>query len=205
MKYCPTESAHMFVTHLLARGPAPLSKVYLAGPAVFRPDAHAIGGELRALCARYGFEALWPADNRDTLDAQMIFVANNDAIRSSAAVVADISPFRGPHMDPGTAFEIGLAYEERIPVFAYTSSVVPRYPGSDARRPRELLTGRIWAGEVAVEDGNWREEDGTQVENFDLPESLMIAHAVKSISVSPEEAIANCARYFATSPTRPSG
>ena len=35
-------------------------KLYLAGPDVFRADAVAHGEALKALCARYGFEGLYP-------------------------------------------------------------------------------------------------------------------------------------------------
>ncbi|MCT0975824.1 nucleoside 2-deoxyribosyltransferase, partial [Pseudomonas aeruginosa] len=38
-------------------------KLYLAGPDVFRADAVAHGEALKALCARYGFEGLYPLDN----------------------------------------------------------------------------------------------------------------------------------------------
>jgi nucleoside 2-deoxyribosyltransferase len=42
-------------------------------------------------------------------DAATIYRENTKRIRTADAVVADISPFRGPHMDVGRAMEIGYA------------------------------------------------------------------------------------------------
>jgi nucleoside 2-deoxyribosyltransferase len=36
--------------------------LYLAGPDIFMPDAKAIGDRKKALCARHGFEGLYPLD-----------------------------------------------------------------------------------------------------------------------------------------------
>ena len=35
-------------------------RLYLAGPDVFAPDARALGDRRRALCAKWGFEGLFP-------------------------------------------------------------------------------------------------------------------------------------------------
>jgi len=192
--------------------PARSNALYLAGPGVFSPDANAIGRELKALCARYEFEGLWPGDETYG-SSQMIFIAHLEMLRRSAAVLADISPFRGPHADPGTAFEIGLAYQAGIPVFAYTrATTLPR--SDEARLPSELVHrvrstryarhgigfmrfGRLNEWEELVEDDGCRhDEDGNLVEDWGLVESLMVARALKSVSVSAEEAIGCVAEYF---------
>ena len=50
-----------------------------------------------------------------------------------------------------------------------------------------------------VEDdscGCLRDEDGNRVEDWGLVESLMVTRALKSVSVSAEEAIGSVAEYF---------
>lgn len=93
-------------------------KAYLAGPGVFRPDADDFAAKLQALCARYGLEGLWPADGPAD-SARLIFRANIVLIRSADAIIADISPFRGP--TPTTA----LPSRSALP----TPSISPSSPG----------------------------------------------------------------------------
>jgi nucleoside 2-deoxyribosyltransferase len=102
-------------------------KVYLAGPGVFRPEADRVAAHLKAECERLGLEGLWPADGPGGT-ARLIFRANIALIRSADALIADISPFRGPHSDDGTAFEMGFAFALGKPVFAWAP------PQSDASR-----------------------------------------------------------------------
>ena len=45
----------------------PYLRAYLAGPEVFLPEAVAIGQRKKQLCAKYGFEGLYPFDNEDRL------------------------------------------------------------------------------------------------------------------------------------------
>jgi len=66
---------------------------------------------------------LWPLDNPVGVglpaeQAASIFQANLAMIDQAQAVIADISPFRGPNMDPGTAFELGYAHARGLPIFA---------------------------------------------------------------------------------------
>ena len=171
--------------------------VYLTALEVYGRDEILVGAELKRTCEKFNLKPLWAGDDRDTLNSLMIFVATREAIRSSAAVIAEISPFRGPHMSPGIAFQIGLAYEAGVPCFAYTASVLR--PGRNnfltAPRPRELCS-RIWAGDQVAEDGHWRDEGGDAVENYGHAEDLFVARAVRSISVSAEDAIRSCAEYL---------
>lgn len=170
------------------------SSIYLAGPSVFRPDAQVIGARFKDLCDRYGLEALYPSGNEVAatgLDAaKEIFVGNCGLIRQSSAVVADISPFRGPHMDPGTAWEIGYAAALGRPVFAYTSSFAESEPTTMRDR-------------IACErsEDSWRDANGDEVEDFGLPENLMIGCSIVSVSISAEAAIKACAEWLATTTT----
>jgi nucleoside 2-deoxyribosyltransferase len=109
--------------------------------------------ERRAVCARHGFEALVPLDERATTAAS-IYRSNLRLLAGADAVVANLSPFRGLHADPGTAWEIGHAVARDTPVFAF----------SDAP---QALVGRI-AGGARVDAA------GMAVEDFGLAENLML-------------------------------
>lgn len=105
-----------------------LPRIYLAGPNVFRPDAVAFGAALKRKCTDAGLLGCFPLDNEingssPAETARLIYEANVALIETSHAVVADISPFRSPNMDPGTAWEIGYAIAKGLPVFAWLTSL----------------------------------------------------------------------------------
>ena len=95
----------------------PLMRIYLAGPDVFLPAPERRRAALTAVCARHGHEGVWPLDPPPLApdevaslpEARRIALGNEAHIRSCAALVANLTPFRGPNADPGTAFEIGFA------------------------------------------------------------------------------------------------
>lgn len=82
--------------------------IYIAGPWVFRKDAQEYAEHLRSLVEREGFKALIPIDNECT-SAFEIKMGNIEMIKACDYVIADITPFRGPSCDVGTAYEIGYA------------------------------------------------------------------------------------------------
>jgi nucleoside 2-deoxyribosyltransferase len=157
--------------------------VYLAGPEVFFPDVAEVAERLKALCAAHGLTGLFPTDAERPTEAgvtlaRAIYLGNVALIDRSDAVVADISPFRGAGMDPGTAWEIGYAIARGLPVFAYSHD---RRPYADRVGP----TGHGPRGPV--------DADGLLVEDFGLVENLMITESVAAIDSKAEAAIARCA------------
>ena len=86
-------------------------KIYLAGPDVFLPDAIEIGKQKAAICARHGVRGHYPLDNAVDLkagDASLtIFKANEAMMDASDAIIANLTPFRGPSADAGTVYELG--------------------------------------------------------------------------------------------------
>jgi nucleoside 2-deoxyribosyltransferase len=160
--------------------------IYLAGPGVFRPDARAFGDMLKALARVHGVDALYPLDEAVAEDdqatqAQTIFDANTVMIDRADAVVADISPFRGPSLDPGTAFEIGYAHAKGKAIFAWSS---------DLRTLRERTEAARLTEEAAARD-DWA------IEDLDLVDNLMIAVPLAGLYGSAEEAIAAAAASLA--------
>ena len=156
-------------------------KVYLAGPNVFRLDAKEHGEELKEKCSLAGFEGLFPADsevdgNLSRSDqARMIYAANISLIREADQVIANLTPFRGPSMDVGTAFEIGYATALGKPVVGYTedpSEYVERVPHN-------------FDTECNVQIGI----DGMIVEDFGFCENLMIIIAADDIAANFDDAL----------------
>lgn len=163
--------------------PAARPLVYLAGPEVFFPDVEAVAARLKALCAAAGLTGLFPTDAaRPAGDgisiARAIYLGNVALIDQSDAVVADISPFRGAGMDPGTAWEIGYAIARGLPVFAWSHDL----------RPYAERVGPAGQGPRGPIDA-----EGLLVEDFGLVENLMIAESVVAVDATAEAAIARCA------------
>lgn len=151
-------------------------RIYLAGPTVFQADADDAGARLVALCAQYGCEGLYPLDfDLDgPMSSRTIQAACLRELRSADGVVADLSPFRGPHADDGTAFELGFAHALGLPIWAYTTD------------PRPLIE-RIPGARAA--SGHVRDDKGLLIENFGRAHNAMLAEAILHLGTSPEESI----------------
>lgn len=159
-----------------------MKTIYLAGFDVFRKDALAWGEHLKALCARHGFEGLYPLDKAapqglsgpDT--AQWIYEANVALIRRADIVMANLDDFRGPgEPDSGTAFEVGFAVALQKPVWGYAA---------DARALIERVRNST------DDDGEARDARGYVVENFGLPINLMLACSVRLVHGDAEACLA---------------
>jgi nucleoside 2-deoxyribosyltransferase len=141
--------------------------VYLAGPEVFLPDAAEIGRRKQELCVAYGFEGLYPLDNKIAPAGgarvdQAIYRANLDLIRRADIGICNLTPFRGPSADAGTVYELGLMVGLGKPVYGYTN-VMDDY------------IARVRAGQELVADkGDWRDAAGLLVEDFGNADNLMI-------------------------------
>src|SRR5271154_3957094 len=86
-------------------------KIYLAGPDVFLPDALDIGRRKIDICATHGLTGLYPLDNAVDLKADdaslRIFKGNQAMMDAADAIIANLTPFRGPGADAGTVYELG--------------------------------------------------------------------------------------------------
>ncbi len=141
--------------------------VYLAGPDVFLPDAVEVGRRKVEICAKHGLRARFPLDaavSGEGLDPEahafVIAQANEELIRDSSIVLANISPFRGPSLDPGTAFEIGFARAIGLRVFGYSCREMP------------FAARTIYYS--GMEDDAERDVHGYLIERFGLVDNLMI-------------------------------
>jgi nucleoside 2-deoxyribosyltransferase len=146
-------------------------KIYLAGPDVFLPDAFDIGRRKREICARHGATGLYPLDNAidlTTADASLrIFKGNQAMMDASDAIIANLTPFRGPSADAGTVYELGYMAGRGKLCLGYCNDPAPY-----ARRAARF-------GDVmASSDGRLIDWHGLTVEDFGHPDNLMMIHAL---------------------------
>jgi nucleoside 2-deoxyribosyltransferase len=146
-------------------------KIYLAGPDVFLPDALDIGRRKAAICARHGVSGLYPLDNTVDLaagDASLTIFKGNEAMMDAAdAIIANLTPFRGPSADAGTVYELGYMAGRGKRCLAYSND-----PSPYQERVRHLYDVK------ASPDGLLIDPEGLTVEDFGLPDNLMMIHAL---------------------------
>jgi len=142
------------------------NNIYLTGPDVFWPNAKEAVAAKVALCEAYGFNGHFPLDTElDLTDLTpyeaglAIYRANIGLMDNADLVIANMTPFRGPSMDVGTAFEIGYMTAQKKPVWGYT------------------LDGRLYSDRVdQIQKG--QDAQGDQVEQFEMADNLMMIGAI---------------------------
>jgi nucleoside 2-deoxyribosyltransferase len=144
-------------------------KAYLAGPDVFLPDAPGHARRKVEICARHGILGHPPLnEDAESLEAlpddeawRAIFRKDLAMMEECDAVVANLTPFRGPSADAGTLIEVGWFLGRGKPVFGYSNAAEPFAERS--RRQVEAVPDPL---------------PGLAVEGFGLPDNLMIPGAV---------------------------
>ncbi len=156
--------------------------IYLAGPDVFLENSEEIGLMKGRICRALRLEPIYPGDTEivkrtdldDAAKAQAIYDENIAHIRRADGVIANLSPFRGPCADDGTAFEVGYAMALGLPVTAYDNG------GGSVKAKTLALRGR--GGAVS-------EDPYDVIEDFGHPSNLMLACSVAEPIVSGDDAI----------------
>lgn len=145
------------------------TRIYLAGPDIYHPDAAQRGQAMLELCASYGHRATFPltqpfpkGNKRDR--SIWIYSTNTRLIRNSDLIIANLNPYQGDQPDSGTVFEIGLAIGHRIPVIAYRKDTTPMHR-------------------------NRSHQTGDSIEDYDLPVALMLGVPVRIIQGGLEDAL----------------
>ncbi len=148
--------------------------IYLAGPEVFLSNAKEIGERKKKLCAKYGFVGIFPIDGELNVNGLSrrdagfaISKKNEEMIQNSKLLIANITPFRGPSADIGTAFEMGFAHGLKKIVCAYTNT-----SALFTERSRHFLKSNM--NSVL---GN---QTGTTIEEYGLVDNLMLDGGIES-------------------------
>jgi len=151
-------------------------RAYLAGPDVFLPNAVEVGERKKEICSRYGFVGIYPLDSGVELDfsdltkaACDIAKANEQLIRSSNVLFANLTPFRGPSADVGTVYEMGYARGHGLKVFGYTNSIW-KYV--------ERMHWILGSNPAHNERGELLDSEGMFVEAFGMWDNLMLDSAI---------------------------
>jgi nucleoside 2-deoxyribosyltransferase len=145
-------------------------KIYLAGPDVFLNDAIEIGRRKVELCTRHGLTGLYPLDNAidpAAGDASLqIFRGNENMMIEADAIIANLTPFRGPGADAGTVYELGYMAGRGKLCLGYSNDA-------------SLYADRVGKfAAVTSQPGRLVDADGLTVENFGLADNLMLIHAL---------------------------
>jgi nucleoside 2-deoxyribosyltransferase len=145
-------------------------KVYLAGPDVFLSNAAEIGRRKVELCKRFGLIGLFPLDNEVDIAAEnaseQIFRGNEAMMNEADAIIANLTPFRGPGADGGTVYELGYMASRGALCLGYSN-----HAALYADRVREFTP-------VTLQNGRLVDVAGMTVEPFGLADNLMMIHAL---------------------------
>ena len=145
-------------------------KIYLAGPDVFLPDAVDIGRRKVELCGRHGLIGLYPLDNAIDIAAKgaslRIFRGNENMMIEADAIIANLTPFRGPGADAGTVYELGYMAGSGKLCLGYSND-----PSAYTERVRKFT-------DVNAREGLLVDVLGLTVEDFGLADNLMMIHAL---------------------------
>src|ERR1700761_2944883 len=150
-----------------------LPRVYLAGPDVFFPQPTLWAAGKKTICGRYGIAGVSPLDDLAEEPAdwaafpfwRRIALRNEAHIRSCEALIANLTPFRGPSADVGTVYEVGFARALGLRLFGYATVATEFLDRTIAH-----LDGTA----ARAADGSWWDADGMQIEQFGLLDNLMI-------------------------------
>ena len=168
-----------------------MKKVYLAGPDVFWPNAKEAGAAKVAICAEYGLQGHFPLDTELDLSGLTpyeagiaIYRVNIDLMDDADLLIANMTPFRSPSMDVGTAFEMGYMTARRKPVWGYT------------------LDGRLYSDRVQ-QPNTGCDEQGDAVEQFDMADNLMMIGAINDskgqlVTANEEQSLEQHLKVFRT-------
>ena len=146
-------------------------KIYLAGPDVFLPDAVEVGRRKADICAAHGLIGLYPLDNAVELsaaDASLVIFRGNQAMMDAAdAIIANLTPFRGPSADAGTVYELGYMAGRGKLCLAYSNDPAPY-----RERVARLYDVTLSPDRAPIDP------EGLAVEDFGWPDNLMMIHAL---------------------------
>ncbi|MFZ5668031.1 MAG: nucleoside 2-deoxyribosyltransferase [Pseudomonadota bacterium] len=150
-----------------------IETLYLAGPEVWFPNVGAHFSTRQAMCEAAGFAMLLPdasaltAREPGEVMAREIYAERVARMRAADAGIVNLTPWRGPAADPGAAFEAGFLSGLGKPVMAWMNI---SYEGDAEYKDR--IDAHL--GAQLDEDGLWRDAEGCLIEDFGLPETVML-------------------------------
>ena len=150
-----------------------ITSLYIGGPDAALAEGPQLLAEKCALCQAKGFVGVVPShtilvetDPSEAM-AREIYADRVQHMRLADAAILNLTPWRGPGCQTGVAFEAGFMAALGKPVFAYLNV--------QSEEEAELRT-RIEdsMGLELDRRGVWRDSYGGEIEDFGLPEDLML-------------------------------
>ena len=149
-------------------------RIYLAGPDVFLPNPKEVGRNLQSICEKHHLKGVFPLDAELKLDGLtsreqglLISSANEELIRNSQGVIANLMPFRGPSADVGTVYEVGMARGLGKIIVGYTDDPYNFYE----RTCKWILDQGF---NPSVKNNRLADNNDMEIENFSMVDNLMI-------------------------------
>lgn len=143
--------------------------VYLAGFERYDEDGREIYEEMKALCAACGMDASSPLDwapgvEKIQTDNPYVWAGNvfdnyQQQVRNCDIIIANLNDYRGYEVNNDVGFECGMGFELGKKLYGYMDDAGP-------------LIGRVPHLGAARE---FRDQSGSNVENFNYPANLMFA------------------------------
>jgi len=150
-----------------------ITSLYLGGPDAAMPDGLVLMANKRSLCADKGFVGVFPEDSilvetePSEAMAREIYADKVSRLRLADAAIINMTPWRGPSCSVSSAFEAGFMAALGKPVFAYMNVQT-----EDEAELRNRIENHL--GLEIDRQGVWRDSFGGLIEDFGLPEELML-------------------------------
>jgi len=152
-------------------------RIYLAGPEVFLINAREIGARKRAICERHGLAGVFPGDEEAPCDPTLpsaeqglaVSRAMERVMHGCDAMIVNLTPFRGPSADVGSAYEMGFMRALGRPIFAYSN---------DGRPFLDRVAAFCGGAMRQRPSGEHEDADGMAIEPFTLHDNLMLAGGI---------------------------
>lgn len=165
------EAATALEENLLEESGESRKRIYLAGPDVFYDNAEKMYENKELICGEWGYIGMSPVDNNldftgltQQESGLLIYQSNIELMMTCDACIANMTPFRGPSMDVGTAFEMGFMKARGVPVVGYTDD-------------KRFYTNRV-PNKKRLADGSFVDQHGMLVESFRFHDNLMLDGAI---------------------------
>jgi nucleoside 2-deoxyribosyltransferase len=141
-------------------------------------NAREIGAWKRSICERHGLDGVFPGDEEDVCGPTLppveqglaISRAMESVMRTCDAMIVNLTPFRGPSADVGSAYEMGFMRALGRSIFAYSN---------DSRSFLDRVAA-FRGGVRTRPTGEHEDADGMGIEPFTLHDNLMLAGGIVS-------------------------
>jgi nucleoside 2-deoxyribosyltransferase len=159
-----------------------ITSLYIGGPDAAFPGAGDLLARKRKLCEAAGFVPVISSDSvlvetePSEAMAREMYADRVSRMRLADAAIINLTPWRGPSCDPAAAFEVGFLSALGKPVFGYMN-VPTEEEGELAARIADQL------GAADEPDGRLTDGYGAEIEDFGLPEAVMVWAEVRRLYV----------------------